>query len=343
MKKFYSLLAAGALFAGAANAQVELGTNDLGFVPIWIKGMDVDNPQIDAKPGSTLKASFDGDGALVEDQTDFIVAIALAYRDGSDNEIYGTPVATFVDNSFNAGPGFRGFSFGGNVQFDPNASQPYGPWGTDIMIVTTYPNAVVYSEGTPEESRDDGHIADYTLSADSIFKLIDLEDYENFQGSFLEYIAQDPAPFVTKGNFESNKVYGLYYYIVAHATVVDGILDDYVTDTNPENNHIVMPLLWDGTVSVKEMMKEGAKQSVVVYPNPVQDQFYFDHYFAERTENVQINIVDITGKVVHTQKEATPDAAGARYTVKTDKLAAGTYIVQLVTDNYTSTGKFIKK
>lgn len=345
MKKFYSLLAAGALFAGAAYAQggQQAGTHDLAILPVWVKGMDVDNPQLDAKPGQTLKAVFNSESSLVPEESDFMFWVTLVERAGTDNEMGGSPFFTFIANSFYPGPGSRGFGFAETIQFDLGSSVHVAEWNADVMLIKNYPSATVYGEGTPDESRDDGHIADYTLSADSIFRLIDLDDLAAFQGSFAEYMAQDPAPFVTKGNFESNKVYGLFYHIIAQATVTDGSLDSYYADTNPENNTFIMPILWDGTVSVKEMMKEGAKQSLVVFPNPVQDQFFFDHYFGAKTENVQINIVDITGKVVHTQKEATPDANGARYSVKTDKLAAGTYIVQLVTDNYTATGKFIKK
>src|SRR5690625_7168974 len=100
MKKFYSLLAAGALFAGAAHAQVgqEAGTHDLAILPVWVKGMDVDNPQLDAKPGQTLKAVFNSESSLVPEESDFMILLILFVREETNNEIVGISLFSFFAN-----------------------------------------------------------------------------------------------------------------------------------------------------------------------------------------------------------------------------------------------------
>ncbi len=333
MKKIYSLLAAGALFAAGATAQEGPtigGSHDLMLLPVFGQlGME-------KGPGSLFEVEISPENTIVESGTDFYLWVALKNAPSTDNEVSGTPYFTFISNSFHPGPGSMGFGYGQTIPFDMDAAIPLNEAETEhAMLLKSYPNATVYSEGTPEEQRDDGHIADYTLSADSLYRLIDLDDYENPNVDTLTYI--------TKENFVHGETYGLFYRISAHGTVTDGAITTIYEDVDPSNNMVVMPLTWNtDPISVGEMIKEGATQKIVIFPNPVQDQFSFDHIYGQKTNSVQINIVDITGKVVYTQSEAAPTQVAARYNVNTNGLAAGTYMVQLVTDNYTATSKFVK-
>lgn len=334
MKKIYSLLAAGALFAaGATHAQEGpsvAGSHDLMLLPVY------GQLGLEAGPGYLFTVEINDEQQIVESGTDFWLWVALKNAPSTDNEVSGTPFFTFISNSFHPGPGSMGFGFGQTVEFDMDSAIPLNEAATEhAMLLKSYPNATVYNEGEPDEQRDDGHVADYTLAADSLFRLLDLDDFENPN--------VDTFTYITKGNFVNGETYGLFYRIVAHGTVTDGEITTIYEDVDPSNNLVVMPLTWNDEISIGEMVKEGSAKRLVVFPNPVQDEFSFDHIHAQRTEGVQINIVDITGKVVHTQKEATPTQPMERYTVKTNNLPAGTYIVQLVTDNYTATSKFVKQ
>lgn len=324
MKKIYSILAASALFAVGANAQpIVAGTHDMALIPF------VGQEGMTGQPGKLFKVGETPDGFIDPATTDFFIAVYLVNNPSTDNEIPGSPYYMFIDNSFNPGPGYRGIGYNSNVPFDPASAQEIYSDGTLGMRTHSYPNAVEFSDG----GREQGHVADFTTSADSLMRVIDLDAYENNEEEY----------FMDAQDMVNGQLYGFFYDIIAYATVTDGSMSAIYEDVDPSNNMVIFPMLWTQGVSIGEMVNEASKQKLAIYPNPVQESFSFDHVFGAPTKNVTINVLDITGKVVLSQEEATPSENLHRYSVDASSLAAGTYVVQLVTDSYTATAKFIKK
>lgn len=343
MKKMYSVLAAGALlFAGAAQAQSIVGSHDVALIPVFV------NDNYDIGEHGTFGAQFDAEGMLIAESSMFFIHYALMQAQGTNNEIPGG-YANFFRSSF-VETGLSGWSYNSAIDLADlqdnlvDYSSIGGQYGIGVGL-QTFPNAAMLVDQDDNELRHPGHVDDYTLAADSIFHVIDMDLIGTTE-------LDDAIITVADQALEYNEVYGIFYYF-AGVMNQDGAGEwtIFYEDVNPDNDLVVVPFRWveegegttDGGVSVEEMILDAAKTHLYVFPNPAQDMISFDHHFAQKSENVTINVLDITGKVVYTQNEGTPTTVSNRYSVNVENLAAGTYIVQLVTDNYTSTSKFVKK
>lgn len=341
MKKIYSLLAAGALFAaGATHAQEGPSVSGSHDMMMFV---NYANPNLEAGPGILLKlvtfVNEENQTMIDTEESAFSIYFGLKDAPPTFNELPGNPFGIFFNTSFHEVGRLSGFGRADNLPYDEQSSFNAGTEENPInfMPIVGYPNdRQLYSivDGDTVWSRDIGHVDDFTTSSDSINTLIDLVAYEN---------ADVENMYVEKADFVEGQQYGFFYEAYVAGVIVDGEWTEIYEDVDPSNNLVVLPLTWTEGVSIGEMIKEGLTKKIVIFPNPVQDEFNFDHIYVQKSENVQINIVDITGKLVHTQNEGAASQGNVRYNVKTNNLPAGTYIVQLVTDNYTATSKFVKQ
>ncbi len=76
-----------------------------------------------------------------------------------------------------------------------------------------------------------------------------------------------------------------------------------------------------------------------VYPNPVQDILNVNFDLEETAQNLSIRIMDVTGKVVMERQYSQVKKNNIEFNVK--QLAAGTYNVQLTSENGTTSRRFI--
>src|SRR5690606_34256647 len=84
-----------------------------------------------------------------------------------------------------------------------------------------------------------------------------------------------------------------------------------------------------GTVSSAEFFTENFN----IYPNPVTDVLNIESKNGLNAS--EIKITDMTGKVVKVQKDAT--------SINVSNLSAGTYLIDITTNEGKATSKFIKK
>ena len=78
---------------------------------------------------------------------------------------------------------------------------------------------------------------------------------------------------------------------------------------------------------------------VEVYPNPVQDILNVEYDLEQTAQNLSIRVMDITGKVVLDRQYSQVKKDKIEFNVK--QLAAGTYNVQLTSENGTTTRRFV--
>ena len=90
-------------------------------------------------------------------------------------------------------------------------------------------------------------------------------------------------------------------------------------------------------VGIRDLTKANNELILAVYPNPATN--YITIQFAKEVESlVIINVIDITGKIV---LSITENSNLSAINLITEELVNGIYFIQLKTDKYTSTQKFI--
>jgi uncharacterized delta-60 repeat protein len=82
-------------------------------------------------------------------------------------------------------------------------------------------------------------------------------------------------------------------------------------------------------------------KAFAIYPNPVKSQLYVS-INTETNKRIQINIVDISGKQLRTQK-ITANGTLTTHAIDISRLPVGIYLLTVITDNGVSTGRFIKE
>jgi len=78
---------------------------------------------------------------------------------------------------------------------------------------------------------------------------------------------------------------------------------------------------------------------VAVYPNPVQEVLNLSYELEQAAQNLSIRIMDVTGKVVMERQYSQAKSDTINFNVK--ELAAGTYNVQLTSENGTTSRRFV--
>lgn len=79
-----------------------------------------------------------------------------------------------------------------------------------------------------------------------------------------------------------------------------------------------------------------------VYPNPHEDQLTV-HLGANQNEAISLRIIDHMGKLVYENEEIIVDSPSMFVELRTEGLASGTYLLQVVTANKVMTRKVIKR
>lgn len=78
---------------------------------------------------------------------------------------------------------------------------------------------------------------------------------------------------------------------------------------------------------------------VEVYPNPVQDVLNVDYDLEQTAQNLNVRILDVSGKVVLERQYSQTQKDNIEFNVK--QFAAGTYQLQLTTENGTTSRRFV--
>jgi hypothetical protein len=117
---------------------------------------------------------------------------------------------------------------------------------------------------------------------------------------------------------------------------VQGI--DYGVGTNFGYDIVpVMALNIDEVVSVKDVLP--ADNVVKLYPNPVSERLYMDIEFTQKMDNVQLRMLDASGKSVFTQNYNQLDRAKLEFDVT--GLVPGAYMMHVGTEKGIRTVPFI--
>ena len=99
----------------------------------------------------------------------------------------------------------------------------------------------------------------------------------------------------------------------------------------------VVRLNVNGTIGTKDPLSDN--NLVAVYPNPVQDILNLTYNLEQTAQNLSIRIMDVTGKVVMERQYSQIKSDTIDFNVK--ELAAGTYNVQLTSENGTTSRRFV--
>lgn len=76
-----------------------------------------------------------------------------------------------------------------------------------------------------------------------------------------------------------------------------------------------------------------------IYPNPVSDQLVVDFNFDKIIENLHINLVDLTGKIIHT--ETLGNYATGNLQLDVSKYPSGVYLLNVQADEQMTTQKIV--
>ncbi len=86
--------------------------------------------------------------------------------------------------------------------------------------------------------------------------------------------------------------------------------------------------------------KEGFKESLKFYPNPVRDNARIEFVLAERG-TVEVQVFDIRGKLVKTQQLSSLNKGTNGVTLNFNELVNGTYIIRVINGSEVATNKFV--
>ena len=87
-------------------------------------------------------------------------------------------------------------------------------------------------------------------------------------------------------------------------------------------------------------IKHAAGNGVKVYPNPANSSINVD-YTLQSTNNVQLNILDITGRTVYTENLGAKETGTYTKTVDCSQFSNGFYFVNIIIGKQNKTAKFV--
>jgi len=82
-----------------------------------------------------------------------------------------------------------------------------------------------------------------------------------------------------------------------------------------------------------------ASEAFQIYPNPVSDQLVVDFNFDKTIENLQVNLVDLTGKIIHTT--TLENYATGNLQLDVNQYPSGVYFLQVQADRQMITEKIV--
>jgi hypothetical protein len=97
----------------------------------------------------------------------------------------------------------------------------------------------------------------------------------------------------------------------------------------------------DEVTGIKPASRQEAKEQLVLFPNPSQDQVYLT-YIADKQEQAIVKVYDIAGQCVQTGS-CSLVAGSNRKVININQHAPGMYIVKLIMKDKTKTAKLVKR
>ena len=171
-----------------------------------------------------------------------------------------------------------------------------------------------------------GHIAPFTLVADSINYLYDWELY-----SLYDSLVFIKPPYVV------GKAYGFFFYVSWLKDGVTGAIS--ATDPYPDNNLAVVKIYWCSNLGIGDMIAANEPAKIEVYPNPAKSVINFSFDF-DQMSHAQAVLRDVTGRIVFVKNYGKAVPGTQKYTIDISKFAAGVYSLEFNTDEKTAVTKF---
>lgn len=174
---------------------------------------------------------------------------------------------------------------------------------------------------------DTGDYAVGPFSYDSVSKIGLLMDWAQWNDN--DSVVYLGPPYQ---DFVDNQEYGFF----VRAYDVEG-----GTDPNPNNNRAVVRIIWNPTLSIKDMIAPVKRMNLNVYPNPSSSNLNFKFNF-EKNDHASVVIRDLTGRVVFAKNYGRVTSGEVDYTIDISKLTPGNYTVELNGDYTSAVAKFSK-
>jgi hypothetical protein len=238
---------------------------------------------------------------------------------------------------------------------------PFNP-ATDTVTIDFADQLWGFTQGVPGDTDDNGHYFTEGATSASFFSLAPAPDLgaNVYQGT---YTMTGPT-------------YAAIQYKVAYAQPGDptstyviepgGSTDDYGrrrTRYVPMNADGSFPATWDFPMDIYQpegVLLDGVEDNPAVptaiepvgteipqrvalgsnYPNPFNPSTTFEYSITE-TQHVQVNVYDLTGRLVMKLVDGVQPAASYRVTFDAESLSSGIYIYQLKTPNTTISKKML--
>jgi hypothetical protein len=142
------------------------------------------------------------------------------------------------------------------------------------------------------------------------------------------YIGPDPGPLFSNGS---------YFYPIEFVGFVDTL--DAVDTARGNNGKYPAITIACPTSSIGDI-KGLAKQTLSVYPNPAKNDVFFTYNFEKVSNDAAIRISDIAGRIVLTKALGKNIIGEQKLSVDVSALHAGTYIIELITEENRAISKF---
>lgn len=176
-------------------------------------------------------------------------------------------------------------------------------------------------------------------NTDSINTLLNITNFENDSTLFADNL-------VRREEFVVGQTYGWYGHIRPYPSWTSASYMDPDENKLPNqmNNWSYTPVIWQGGgTSIKDIIKNTQYSSLDFYPNPTIDKIYFKLDFAKANKSTVVRVLDISGRSLNSKSLGSAGAGTQEYSYNVENLPAGTYTLQVITDNAISVGKFVKK
>jgi hypothetical protein len=214
----------------------------------------------------------------------------------------------------------------------------FGPWsvmGTD--------GTVPFNRGFSLNGNDivadaDGTIIFYldnswVSSTDSIQTLLNVQFFEqNGVGFPFEDMLYRRSEFV------DGQTYGWY----THMRPYPNWDESTFVDPNQDNNWAYTPVIWQSGTSVKDLLANQHYSALNVYPNPAIDNINFKLDFTKANKSTVVRVLDLSGRSVSSKFMGSSDSGTKEFSYNIATLPAGSYTLQVITDNTISVAKFVK-
>lgn len=216
----------------------------------------------------------------------------------------------------------------------------FGPWS--VMSTTgTVPFNVGYSlDGSDIDAGTTGTSIFYLNNSwipntDSINTLLNVQYFEeNGIGNPFEDMLYRRSEFV------DGQTYGWYAHMRPYPNWDEGSF----IDPDQTNNWDYTPVIWQGgTTSAKDLLANQHYSSLEVYPNPAVEKLNFKLDFTKMNKSTVVRVLDLSGRSLNSKFMGSAEPGTKEYSYNIETLPAGTYTLQVITDNSISVAKFVKK